>query len=119
MNGKHLNPDVTNELVRERTRKAADRTLLAWIRTTLSLIGFGFTTNKVLTALEARKLIAQHTDLCTQFYRAWHVRSIGSYHPIHPGHEASSNTELHFFRLPKPHHSARQYWSLRINGCLR
>jgi putative membrane protein len=33
---------ITNELAKERSREAADRTLMAWIRTTLSLIGFGF-----------------------------------------------------------------------------
>jgi uncharacterized membrane protein YidH (DUF202 family) len=38
-------PATTNastELAKERSRQAADRTLMAWIRTTLSLIGFGF-----------------------------------------------------------------------------
>ena len=34
--------NVATELARERTRQAADRTLMAWIRTSLSLIGFGF-----------------------------------------------------------------------------
>jgi putative membrane protein len=34
--------DTSAELARERTRQAADRTLMAWIRTSLSLIGFGF-----------------------------------------------------------------------------
>jgi len=33
---------ITNELAKERSREAADRTLMAWIRTSLSLIGFGF-----------------------------------------------------------------------------
>jgi putative membrane protein len=32
----------STELARERSREAADRTLMAWIRTSLSLIGFGF-----------------------------------------------------------------------------
>jgi putative membrane protein len=34
--------DLSGELAKERSREAADRTLMAWIRTTLSLIGFGF-----------------------------------------------------------------------------
>lgn len=35
-------PVLTNELARERNREAADRTLLAWIRTSLALISLGF-----------------------------------------------------------------------------
>jgi putative membrane protein len=34
--------NVSNERARERSRQAADRTLMAWVRTALSLIGFGF-----------------------------------------------------------------------------
>ena len=34
--------NLANELAKDRNRQAADRTLMAWIRTTLSLIGFGF-----------------------------------------------------------------------------
>jgi putative membrane protein len=34
--------NIATELARERTRQAADRTLMAWVRTSLSLIGFGF-----------------------------------------------------------------------------
>jgi len=32
----------TNELAFERTRIASDRTLMAWVRTAVSLVGFGF-----------------------------------------------------------------------------
>jgi putative membrane protein len=34
--------NAATELAKERTRQAADRTLMAWVRTSLSLIGFGF-----------------------------------------------------------------------------
>jgi len=33
---------LTTELARERNREAADRTLLAWIRTSLAMISLGF-----------------------------------------------------------------------------
>src|SRR5712692_9942263 len=55
MDAKQTDTNSTTELARERTREAADRTLMAWIRTSLSLIGFGFTANKVLGVLEAGK----------------------------------------------------------------
>ncbi len=39
-------------LAETRTRMAADRTMMAWIRTALSLFSFGFTIYKVLQAFE-------------------------------------------------------------------
>ena len=45
--------NVANELAKERNRAAADRTLMAWIRTALSLIGFGFGIGKLHTYLQA------------------------------------------------------------------
>ena len=44
--------NITNELARERNRAAADRTLMAWIRTALAMIGFGFGVSKLYEALE-------------------------------------------------------------------
>ena len=35
-------PSLADELARERNREAADRTLLAWIRTSLAMISLGF-----------------------------------------------------------------------------
>jgi len=35
-------PRLSDELARERNREAADRTLLAWIRTSLAMISLGF-----------------------------------------------------------------------------
>lgn len=39
------------ELAKERNRAAAERTLMAWIRTSLSLISFGFGIDQIVKAL--------------------------------------------------------------------
>jgi putative membrane protein len=44
--------NVANELAKERNREAAERTLMAWVRTALSLIGFGFGIGKLSAYLE-------------------------------------------------------------------
>ena len=43
---------TADELARERNRAAADRTLMAWIRTAIAMIGFGFGVGKLYDALE-------------------------------------------------------------------
>jgi putative membrane protein len=47
MNDRPTPTNIANELARERNREAAERTLMAWIRTALSLIGFGFGIGKL------------------------------------------------------------------------
>ena len=42
---------LADHLARQRNRDAAERTLMAWIRTCLSLISFGFGLDKIITAL--------------------------------------------------------------------
>jgi putative membrane protein len=49
-------PNVANELAKERNREAAERTLMAWIRTALSLIGFGFGIGKLAAYMDAAGL---------------------------------------------------------------
>ncbi|GAB4365918.1 MAG: hypothetical protein Kow00121_02820 [Elainellaceae cyanobacterium] len=48
--------NLNNELARERTRAAADRTLMAWIRTSLSLISFGFGIPTIVKTIEATRV---------------------------------------------------------------
>ncbi|WNZ22032.1 DUF202 domain-containing protein [Leptolyngbya sp. NK1-12] len=43
--------NLTNELAKERNRAAAERTLMAWIRTSLSLISFGFGIDQIVAAI--------------------------------------------------------------------
>ena len=46
-------------LALDRTRMAAERTLMGWIRTALSIIGFGFTIYKFLEALQSKEVASQ------------------------------------------------------------
>jgi len=48
-------PKLADVLATERTRMAADRTLMGWIRTALSMIGFGFTIYKFLESFPAKE----------------------------------------------------------------
>jgi uncharacterized membrane protein YidH (DUF202 family) len=52
-------PKLADDLATERTRMAADRTLMGWIRTALSMIGFGFTIFKFLEAIRSTELASQ------------------------------------------------------------
>jgi putative membrane protein len=47
-------PKLADDLALERTRMAADRTLMGWIRTALSMITFGFTIYKFLESFSAK-----------------------------------------------------------------
>jgi putative membrane protein len=61
MNKETHGVNVSNELARERSRQAADRTLMAWIRTALSLIGFGFGVAQFRDILVRTELVARRS----------------------------------------------------------
>jgi putative membrane protein len=54
--------DVATNLAMDRNYMAAERTLMAWIRTALSMISFGFTIGKlgqVVSSIEVKSLLGQ------------------------------------------------------------
>jgi putative membrane protein len=51
---------TTTDLARERNREAADRKLMAWIRTSIALIGFGFGINKLYQYIA---IVSKHANL--------------------------------------------------------
>ena len=50
-------PRSNNDLAMDRSRMASERTLMAWLRTSLSMISFGFTIFKFLEALQQQATI--------------------------------------------------------------
>ena len=62
MNDQPPKKNLANELARERSRQAADRTLMAWVRTALSLIGFGFGVAQFRDILVRTELVAQRSQ---------------------------------------------------------
>jgi putative membrane protein len=48
-------PDLNTKLARLRTFQASERTLMAWIRTAISMISFGFTIVKFFEYLESER----------------------------------------------------------------
>ena len=56
-------PKLTDTLALDRTRLASERTLMAWLRTSLSMISFGFTIYKFLQAFQEQgKLVLQRPN---------------------------------------------------------
>jgi putative membrane protein len=60
--------NLSNELAKERSRDAAERTLLAWIRTGFSMTSFGFGIPALVGVLSKTELYAEADYLVTIAY---------------------------------------------------
>jgi len=70
-NGNGSATSLPNELARERNREAADRTLLAWIRTSLAMISLGFGIERLgQAALSLDGRLSGFSPLKTQVFGA-------------------------------------------------
>ena len=67
--------ETSDILALDRTRMAAERTLMAWVRTALSMIGFGFTIYKFLQVVQEQSTLPV---LRPQAPRTWDLRSPAS-----------------------------------------
>jgi putative membrane protein len=72
MNRAAHDPDPNTLLAMQRNLMASDRTLMAWIRTSLSLMGFGFTLAKVF-----RALAEEHIFLRGPAGNIWTAEAVG------------------------------------------
>jgi putative membrane protein len=52
-----IEPSTRTELALERTRAAGERTLMAWTRTAVSLVSFGFSIPKLFRYLQEERMI--------------------------------------------------------------
>jgi putative membrane protein len=77
MTDKPVAYNIANDLARERNREAAERTLMAWIRTALSLIGFGFGIGKLASYLDAAGLRPAHDPAHTSLIFAASFIAVG------------------------------------------
>ena len=57
MDGANDNLDRNTQLALQRSFLATERTLMAWIRTSISMIGFGFTLAKLFQSLAASNVL--------------------------------------------------------------
>jgi len=70
-NGNGSATSLANELARERNREAADRTLLAWIRTSLAMISLGFGIERLgQAALSLDGRLSEFSPLKTRVFGA-------------------------------------------------
>ena len=84
-------PKLEDALATERTRMAADRTLMGWIRTALSMIGFGFTIFKFLESIQSREVGGANYEAAFSPGRGVYA---DQHRPLLAGHRLSSTLEL-------------------------
>jgi len=106
---------VQIELAKERNRIAADRTLLSWVRTSVSFIGLGFAIGQIFAVLEMNLRSQVAADLAVKLMSLLFT-GLGVFMALTAS--LDYQTELRQLQQPGYHYRSRPSLGLLVGGSI-